>query len=133
MPRVTIPIACCSACQRAYSLEEWRNLEIIRDDPQARAPLAAKVGATLERRKCSTCACVMAFDVRGLEQLDLTMDADRYADLYPDSELPGLARAEAEALVQRSRRQRRQAFALVFALALASVLSMIVYLATRAS
>lgn len=84
--KIELPVAACSGCLRSYTLDQWRELEFA----------AAKLGDDaddLERRVCDVCGGTMAYNLDGLEDCDLTMDADRFEQLWPHSDLPRQARA----------------------------------------
>ena len=97
--QVEIPIATCARCLSSYTLREWHQLELV--------PPPKNAKQRLERRICSRCQTVMAYDVEGLDECDLTMAADHYERLYPDSDRPARARA-AHALWLKLRRRRRR-------------------------
>lgn len=72
---VAIAITCCPDCSSSYDLEEWRALELRREYTKEDPPMAFEV---------RVCACGRDVKTRvdGLEDLDLYMSADAYADAF---------------------------------------------------
>jgi hypothetical protein len=106
--QVSIPIACCPGCFQGYTLAEWRRLQLHSEQPP-----------NLERRVCPRCDAPITLDVDGLDDCDLTMDADFYEQIYPDSDRPRLARERAARGARAAR--RRLAISALAVLALAAL------------
>lgn len=97
MIQVQIPVATCSACLTAYTLDEWHKLQLVQEPSDD----------GLERRVCEICEAQMAFNLQGLEDCSLSMDVDLYEQLFPTSDRPRVARlAHALAIEQQQHRRR---------------------------
>ena len=73
---VPIAIACCSECFVSFDLDEWRALELVGEKRTEDPPMH------FEKRKCAQCGHVVSTRVDGLEDMDLYMPQDRYAELF---------------------------------------------------
>ena len=73
--KIEIPITSCHECGQPFTLAIWRKLELLASEERDEPP------RTIERRTCA-CGAAACARVDGLEDLDLCMDAVRYASLF---------------------------------------------------
>lgn len=99
MPTVRIPIMSCPECGTTFNVRQWRALELAREQPKR---------ASLELRLCSSCGLQLATNPEGLDQMDCAMDAEQYAQIWPMSELPGLAYAKDTTIAAQLAATRRR-------------------------
>jgi hypothetical protein len=82
MARIKTPIKSCNVCWRNYTLSEWELLELKAE----RGPF--------EDRECAQCCTLLTIDRTGLDELDLTDDADDYRAVHPGTARDPLPVAE---------------------------------------
>lgn len=85
MARVETPIKSCNVCWRNYTISEWDQLELKEER------------GSIEERECAQCSTVLLLDRHGLDELDLTDDADDYANHHPEAVRPAVSAAPAKA------------------------------------
>jgi hypothetical protein len=67
-----LPIKCCSGCLTNYTWPEWKLLE-----------KRTEREGNVEVRTCAACGGEMELSVDGLEDLNLHVDPERYAERHP--------------------------------------------------
>lgn len=91
MTVVQIAITACPECGAGYSLPELRRLQLLDsygktaksvNDPRDAEPVAMR----FELRRCE-CGEPFTTRVDGLDQLDLSMPAERYGELFGDDRM----------------------------------------------
>jgi len=104
IPAVKIPITSCPQCGAPFSFEMWNKLHQLKQTP------------TRDSREC-ICGATISLPPGAVVDLG-QMDAEHYAQLFPDSGLPALARLQFD---ERVRNRRTAAALAVVAITLIAV------------